>query len=263
MKPTLAEIVQNKREELDQRRRLVPQKELLKQAAAARGNFLQAITEKRVNLIAELKPKSPSLGTLRDCDQTQLDVIAALYSKYAAAISVLTDQRYFGGSIELLAHLSARLTTPLLCKDFIVDPYQVFEARAAGAEAILLIAKILTDAQLRQLQSCAQDLNMQAVVEVQTESELQRALAVEPKVLLINNRDLSTFAIDLSTTERLAAMIPAAVPFICASGIESADDIRRFLPLTSRFLVGSSIMRAENVEAKLIELSGVPITCAG
>jgi indole-3-glycerol phosphate synthase len=148
------------------------------------------------------------------------------------------------------------VATPVLCKDFFIDSYQIFEARKAGAEAILLIVKILNDEQLRSLHSLTEELNMAAIVEVQTEPELNRALAIKPRVILINNRDLSSFEIDLGTTAKLTAGIPRGVYAISASGIENREDIESLSQYTNNFLIGSSLMRAPHLEEKLRELKG-------
>jgi indole-3-glycerol phosphate synthase len=169
----------------------------------------------------------------------------------------LTDEKYFGGSLDLLASIAARTTRPALCKDFIIDPHQCFEARLNGAQAVLLIVKILDRTRLCELHSIIVDLGMVPVVEVQTERELETALAAEPSVILINNRNLDTFEIDLATTEKLAALVPSSAVTVSASGIESQADLERLRSFCQCFLIGSSIMKADNIEEKLRELAGV------
>ena len=201
----LDEIVENKQLEVAQRRKVRATQYLEELVLPAQGRFLRAIANHKganLNLIAEVKPKSPSLGVLRS--ELSLDAVIAAYDKYAAGISVLTDQKYFGGSLELLQQTAARSSRPLLCKDFIIDRHQCFEARLCGAEAVLLIVKILTPAFARVASNNTEPLAMTAVVEVQTEEEMASALVLEPSIVLVNNRNLQTFAIDLNTTARLA-----------------------------------------------------------
>lgn len=254
MNNTLAEIVANKKTEIESRKSALEPAALREMTVNAKGNFITALKEPGINLITEIKPKSPSAGDLRtDFDPAQISLV---YARYAAAISVLTDSKYFGGSLDLLQKVATTVDIPVLCKDFFLDPYQVFEARKAGAEAILLIVKILDDEQLLTLHSCAQNLKMAAVVEIQNEEELQRAMAINAQVILINNRDLGTFETDLGTTARLAGMISDDVVVISASGIEARSDIDYLQQYAHNFLIGSSLMRAPDLEAKLKELKG-------
>jgi indole-3-glycerol phosphate synthase len=219
---------------------------------------------KNTHLIAEIKPSSPSAGVLQA--EVNLDAILEAYNDYASAISVLTDAPYFGGTFERLAEVSRRSPRPTLCKDFVIDEYMVYQARLAGAAAVLLIVKILDDAALKSLYDCIQGLGMTAVVEVQNENELQRALAIGASVLLINNRNLSTFDVDLATTTRLADVLSSysqkpsplhpggrgikgggeSPLIISASGIEKRADIEALLPATNCFLIGSSLMKQSN-----------------
>lgn len=252
MADILREIVSNKREEVASRKSACSTAKIRKQVHPAKGSFLPALSAASVQLIAEIKPKSPSAGQLRT--SVNVSELASLYGKYCAAISVLTDSKYFGGSLDALETVASSTDVPVLCKDFVIDEHQILEARLRGAEAVLLIAKILDSDQLARLHEAAVALNMVPVVEIQNEAELETALAVGPRAILINNRDLSTFDIDLSTTERLAPLIPRGVKVIAASGIETKEDILRLRRLTNAFLVGSSLMRSDDVEQKLIEL---------
>ncbi|HEY9786914.1 MAG TPA: indole-3-glycerol phosphate synthase TrpC [Candidatus Obscuribacterales bacterium] len=259
MSSVLDEILDNKRKELQEKHRTGSLAALKELATVTDGAFKSALDKEGVNIVAEIKPRSPSMGTLRKT--VDLTNILASYGRYARAISVLTDQKYFGGSIDLLAHVSTTSHLPTLCKDFILDPRQCYEARIAGAGAVLLIVKALDDALLGDLHSTINELGMTAVVEVQNENELERALAVNPSVILVNNRNLDTMKIDLATSERLVPLIPKAVTSISASGIESRADIERLLPICNNFLIGSSLMQSENIEAKLQELIGVTSVC--
>jgi len=255
----LDEIVDNKKHEVASRKQLQATTDLEGLAKKTDGRFLQSLrssSDSLPRLITEIKPKSPSQGVLKE--HLSLDEVLESYNKYAAAISVLTDEKYFGGSLALLQDVSARSVVPTLCKDFIIDPHQCFEARLSGAEAVLLIVKIVAPRQLQELHATICELGMVPVVEVQTEAELQTATALNPQVILINNRDLTTFAVDLATTERLAPLVPRSAVTVCASGIETRADIERLSSFSRVFLIGSSLMRAANLEAKLAELSGLP-----
>lgn len=252
MQSILSEIVEYKRNEVDLRKENCPLASLQAVVRPGAGSFLPSISSSGIRLIAEIKPKSPSAGQLSA--GVDLDGLAATYSKRAAAISVLTDSEYFGGSLDALRSVSSIATIPTLCKDFILDEYQVVEARVYGAEAVLLIAKILDSVTLANLYKRIKSLHMVPVVEVQNEAELAIALTLNPEVVLINNRNLDTFEIDLTTTERLARLIPSTTKVVSASGIENKDDILRLRKHTNIFLVGSSLMRSLDIEAKLEEL---------
>ncbi len=264
MPSILDEIVAHKLMEVSQRKQAKPLGQLAESAIPnTERDFLQAIQPQqgengfvRPKLILEVKPASPSAGILAEA----FDPSALLmhYNAHASAISVLTDSRYFKGSHQLLTQVARHSPHPVLCKDFILDPYQVLEARHAEAHAVLLIVKILTDEQFAILHDAILSLGMTPVVEIQNESELARALAVQPQVLLINNRDLGTFTIDLETTLRLVPQIPADITCISASGIETRSDIDKLLVACGTFLVGSALMRLplEALPLKLKELAG-------
>jgi len=213
-------------------------------------------------VIAEVKRASPSKGIFReDLDPIRL---ARLYRRNgAAAISVLTDERYFQGSLEHLRSIRrdferAAPRVPLLRKDFIFDPYQIYEARAAGADCVLLIAAHLSAEQLVQLHSLALDLGMTALVEVHSQAELEMALACEPRLVGINNRDLRDFSVSLETTTRLSESVPQEVCLVAESGIHSRKDID-FLAGTKvdAVLVGEALVTAPDIAAKVRELAGV------
>lgn len=250
----LAEIIAHKREEIAVRKSATSIAEMERSVEPGTGNFLKSLTGVGLRLITELKPASPSAGVLKQ--QPDIKSILSSYNKYAAAISVLTDMRYFGGSLTLLADVVHYTRLPVLCKDFILDVFQIYEARLKGAEAILLIVKALDDERLAHLHSITLELGMTPVIEIQNEKELHRALDVTPEVILINNRDLDNLEIDLTTTERLAPLVPDWICTVSASGIENRQDIDRLLPFCSRFLIGSVLMKANDLDAKLKELVG-------
>ena len=233
-----------------------------------RRDFLGALRNPRsssVALIAEVKKASPSAGIIRpDFDPVR---IAREYEiAGASCLSVLTDERFFQGSLEYLKKIRSAVKLPLLRKDFIIDERQILEAIQWGADAILLIVAILSDTELRQFHTLATEAGLAALVEVHDETELERALAVNAALIGVNNRDLKTFKVDLATTERLAARLSAiagaARPLLVAeSGIHSRADVERLSRCgAGAILVGESLMRENNIAGKLRELlNGAPL----
>lgn len=210
-------------------------------------DFAAALQRDTVALIAEVKKASPSKGLLiKDFNPVRL---ARIYEENgASAVSVVTDEQFFQGSLDDLRAVRAAVRLPVLRKDFIIDAYQVYEARAAGADAALLIVMALEDTQLRDLHSLITELGMSALVEVHNESELERALAIGANLIGVNNRDLRTFHEDLSITERLAALVPEGVTLVAESAIRSVEDVQRMGDCGARaVLVGEGLMKARDV----------------
>jgi indole-3-glycerol phosphate synthase len=220
--------------------------------AALRANLAAG----RAAVIAEVKKASPSKGVLRE--QFVPAEIAQSYASHGAAcLSVLTDAQFFQGSEEFLREARAACALPVLRKDFIVDEYQVYEARAMGADCILLIAACLTDAQMRSLEDCAAALAMGVLVEVHDAAELERALALKTPLLGINNRNLRTFEVSLQTTLDLLSSVPQGKLVITESGILARDDVQRMRAAgVNAFLVGEAFMRAPDPGAALSSLFG-------
>jgi indole-3-glycerol phosphate synthase len=216
-----------------------------------------ALRRDTVALIAEVKCASPSRGVLiAPFDPLALGTTYA--QNGAAAISVLTDQRFFHGHLGHLTAVRNGVNVPVLRKDFIIDPYQVYEARAAGADALLLIVAALTDAQLKELHGLTVELRMAALVEAHNQEELERALKVGPTLLGINNRDLKTFDVNLDTTARLIDLVPDDVTLVAESGIKSAEDVRQMGALGAHaVLVGESLVKAADIAAQVRALSSV------
>jgi len=224
--------------------------------AAAPLDFRRALVADQVALIAECKERSPSGGWL----QRPYDPVG-LARRYvangAAALSVLTEPDFFGGSLDHLRAIRAAVTIPLLCKDFVVDPVQVLAARAAGADAVLLIVAVLSDARLRELLDLTHGYGMQALVEVHDEAEVERALRADAAMIGINNRDLTTMRTVKETTARLRPLIPAGHVIVSESGLHSRADIDALERLgINAALVGESLLRAPDLDAKVRELSG-------
>jgi indole-3-glycerol phosphate synthase len=211
----------------------------------------------RLKIIAEFKRRSPSLGIIR-ADLAPADVALRYERGGACAISVLTDEEYFGGSIDDLAAVRSSTYLPVLCKDFIIDPIQIYEAAIAGADAVLLIAAVLDIVLLDNLRKVAEDeLGLDALVEVHTSDELRRALNAGAKLIGVNNRDLHTFQISLSASERLIAEAPPDRVMLSESGLQNAKSLRYLRALGFRgFLIGEALMRAKNPEAALRDLLG-------
>ena len=249
MADVLDRILAAKRREVELAKAQVPLHEMRRRAAVAsppRG-FEAALRRKRAQglpaVIAEIKRASPSRGLIRpDFDPAR---IAASYEAHGAAcLSVLTDREFFGGSAEDLQAARAACSLPVLRKDFIVDAYQLYEARAWGADCILLIMDAVPDQQLSSLESVAHELGMDVLVESHDAAQLLRALRLRTALVGINNRDLKTFATRLETTLDLAAHVPQDRVLVTESGIASPSDVARLAPKVSAYLVGSAFMEA-------------------
>ena len=209
-----------------------------------------------VALIAEVKKASPSAGIIR-ADFDPVRIAGEYEAAGAVALSVLTDKKFFQGELAYLRQIRATVRLPLLRKDFIIDELQIHEAVAAGADAVLLIAAILDDAQLSAYRQLANQLKLAALVEVHDDRELARALAAGAEIIGINNRNLKTFQVDLATTERLAAQIPAGKTIVAESGIHTRADVARVAAAgVHAILVGESLMRSDNIAGKIRELLG-------
>lgn len=253
----LDKIVAQKLAELEQGQKNTPLSELeaavrekpppLDMAAALKGGKLR--------LIAEVKRASPSRGVLQpDLNAVRL---AETYARCgAAAISVLTESHYFGGSGKDLVAIRHQLPkTPLLRKDFILKPYQVFESRAWGADALLLIVAVLDGSELEELLSLSHELGMRCLVEVHNEEELKRALAGDARIIGINNRHLDTMAVDINVTRRLRPLIPSDRLVVSESGIKGRGDVQKLRELgVNAVLIGEALVTASDVAAKIKEL---------
>lgn len=256
----LDEIVESKRKEVRIARKWMPIEELAAQAADAPPvrAFRDALTGSRpIQLIAEVKKASPSAQVIR-ADFDPVNIARVYQDKGAACISVLTDAPFFQGHLSYLARVRASVAIPLLRKDFIIDEYQVFEARLAGADAILLIAEILDDGLLRSLMARAQALGMSCLVELHDEANLPRVLAAGAELVGINNRDLRSFSTNIDHTLRLRDKIPPNVDLVSESGIHTHDDVSRLERAGVRaVLVGESLMRSPDIGVAVERLLGL------
>jgi len=258
----LRKIIEAKREELEERKREIPPSVLQTRLAEAPetrpfADALKRKTGEPIRLIAELKKASPSKGIFRgDFDAEK--ILLAYEQSPASALSILTDEKFFLGNLDNLA-LARRVTTkPLLRKDFIIDPYQLYEAKVYGADAVLLIVAALDDAKLKELLNLASELGMDALVEVHTETELERAMEAGAKLVGINNRDLQTFEVDLGTTLRLRKLIPNSCVVVSESGIESREHVKVLEDAgVDAILVGEALIRSDDPRATAKELLGI------
>jgi len=254
----LDEILRLRREDIARARTAVGEDALRRSPlfGEPRRGFVAVLRSRGRHVIAEVKKASPSKGLIRaDFDPV---AIARDYARSgASAISVLTEERHFQGRGEYLAAIRRQVTVPLLRKDFVFDRYQITEAKALGADAVLLILAMLDDALFRDLHLYAADLGLDALVEVHDEHEMERALAARATLIGVNNRNLHTFDTSLTVTERLASQAGSEVVLVAESGIETLADIARLERCgVSRFLIGETLMRAERPGEKLRELLG-------
>lgn len=254
----LDQIVADSLKELEARKSRLPLRELKKIALEQPPtlNFASALRGDGVRLIAEVKKASPSRDVIRR-DFNPVEIARIYADNGASAISVLTEAKHFQGSLDYLKDIKKALgkRIPLLRKDFIVDPYQVYESRAYGADAILLIVAILKTEKLRELLRLAVQLGLSSLVEVHNKTELEIALKNEARIIGINNRDLTTFTVDLATTERLRPLIPPDRIVVSESGIKSRGDIEKMKQLgVDAVLIGEFLMSAPDIAARMKEL---------
>ncbi len=257
----LDQILSAKRDEIAAARHLKPQAEL-ESLAAKRDDFRSlagALARPGIRVIAEIKRASPSLGDIRP-DLNPGDLAAAYESGGAAALSVLTEPAFFKGSAKDLKRARNVVELPVLRKDFILDPYQVYETAAMGADAMLLIVRILDDESLSSLLALALGLGLETLIEIHDEEDAQRIAPLAPPLVGINNRDLAHFQTDTDRAARMATLLPRGTAVVAASGIHSAGDIQHALSSgLRRFLVGETLVKSNNPAALLKEWTSLPI----
>lgn len=254
----LERIVAHVRAQVASRREEFPARSLVHTRLYQRGprGFRKALSRPGRRVIAEVKRASPSQGVIRP-DFDPVAIASGYEANGAAALSVVTEERFFSGSLRYLSDIASKVSLPVLRKDFVLDPYQLVEARSSGADAVLLIAAMLDEGALEDLHAEARSLSLDVLVEVHSEPELELALGIGASLVGINNRDLRTFRVDLGVAEALLPRVPPQVLAVCESGIRDVEQVERLEASGGRvFLVGETLMRAEDPGAKLAELLG-------
>ncbi len=246
MAQVLAKIVADKRLWVAARKQQQPLDSFKPQLKTADRSFYHALSSNKTAFILECKKASPSKGLIRD--NFDLDYIASVYGRHASAISVLTDEKYFQGSFDFLPQVRSQVTQPVLCKDFIIDPYQIYLARHYQADAILLMLSVLTDQEYLELAQVAHSLGLGILTETSNQQEIERAIALQAKVVGINNRNLRDLSINLDTTRKLAPKLPEETIVISESGIYTNQQVRELSRYANGFLIGSSLMCEDNLE---------------
>ena len=257
MSPRLDELVVATREAVAARKRERPQSELEGQVELGREGrpFAEALWRPGTSVIAEHKRRSPSAGTIRE-GASCAEIVRAYERGGAAALSILTEEAHFGGSLDDLREARASCDLPILRKDFTIDPYQLYEAKTAGADAVLLVVGSLDDDELWDLWSLANAIDLDAIVEIHDEEELERALAIDCDVIGINNRDLESFTVDIQRTFDLLADVPAGKVVVSESGIHDREQIDELEQVgIDAVLIGEVLMRAPDPEAAVRELT--------
>jgi indole-3-glycerol phosphate synthase len=252
----LDEIIATTRRDLEQRKRLAPLSELAAQSRPSRRSFREVLARPGLSIIAEHKRRSPSAGAIRP-GSSVAEIARAYEQGGAAAMSILTEEHSFGGSLDDLRDAAAASSLPLLRKDFIVDPYQLYEASAAGASAVLLIVAALDPHALGELHDAARELSLDVRVEVHDATELEIASAAGAELIGVNNRDLRDFSVDPQRTYALLDAMPEGVLVVSESGISTADELARLSAAgVAGALIGERLMRASEPAAALRELRG-------
>jgi len=261
-KNILDRIVEARRESVAHRKRVLPEVALkiaVEKKVPPPRDFSSALTRDGINIIAELKKCSPSKGLLRE-EYAPAVLASGLESAGAAALSVLTEEDFFNGSLGDLKEASRVTKIPILRKDFIIDPWQVWEARAAGADSFLLIAAILNDANLGELLALGRALKMEPLVEVHERAELDRVIAAGAKIIGVNNRDLRDFKVHIETSLALIEMIPEDCIAVSESGLRNHEDIKRLRGADfDAFLIGERLMKEADPTSTLRGLRGYPL----
>ncbi len=255
----LDQMIAHKIEEVADAKSRLPARELQAKLADVLPprDFIEALRRDSVALIAEVKKASPSKGVFVE-NFDPVDIATTYYQNGAAAVSVLTDEQFFQGHLDYLTQIKQAVHLPVLRKEFVIDGYQVTEARVAGADAVLLIVACLSDSQLADLQAQIIEMGMAALIEVHDEAEMERALALQPRLIGVNNRDLRNFEVDLQTTVQLARLCPPEITLVGESGIHHAADVQILAHAgVHAILVGESLILADDRAAKVRELSGV------
>ncbi|MDB1123659.1 bifunctional indole-3-glycerol-phosphate synthase TrpC/phosphoribosylanthranilate isomerase TrpF [Vibrio algarum] len=246
MAEVLAKIVKDKRVWVAERKASQPLATFKDQLTPSDRDFYAALSTEKTAFILECKKASPSKGLIRD--DFDLDYIASVYGNHASAISILTDEKYFQGSFDFLPQVRSQVSQPILCKDFMIDSYQVYLARHYNADAILLMLSVLNDEEYIELAELAHSLGLGILTETSNEEEIARAIALKAKIVGINNRNLRDLSTDLNRTRELAPLLPKGTTIISESGIYTNQQVRDLAQYASGFLIGSSLMAEDNLE---------------
>jgi len=253
----ISRIIEEKRRVVDEAKRLKPREELIKEISSISVNssFKKNIARPHhINLIAEIKKASPSMGIIRG-DFNPVKIAMTYQAHGASAISVLTDERFFEGKLEHVKMVKETVSLPVLRKDFIIDEYQIYESVACGADAILLIADLLSDSEMTGFYQLATSLGLDVLLEVHNEEDMEKAIATGGDIIGINNRDLHTFKVDLAMTQKLMRLIPAHKIKVSESGIKSYEDVMFLKSLgINAVLIGTAFMEAPDIAAKMREI---------
>lgn len=253
----ISRIIEEKRRVIEEAKRLKPREGLIKEISSISVNssFKKNISRPHhVNLIAEIKKASPSKGILRG-DFNPVKIAMTYQAHGASAVSVLTDERFFEGKLEHIRMVKESVSLPVLRKDFIIDEYQIYESVACGADAILLIADLLSDNEMTGFYQLAVSLGLDVLLEVHNEEDMEKAIATGGEMIGINNRDLHTFKVDLAMTQKLMRLIPAHKIKVSESGIKSYEDVMFLKSIgINAVLIGEAFMEAPDIAAKMREI---------
>lgn len=253
----LSRIIEEKRRVVEEAKRIKPLEDLVREVKniCVRSSFKKSISRPHhINLIAEIKKASPSKGILRG-DFNPVKIAMTYQANGAAAISVLTDERFFEGRLEHINKIKESVSLPILRKDFIIDEYQIYESVASGADAVLLIAELLSANEVIGFYNLAVSLGLEVLLEVHNEEDIEKALAADSNIIGINNRDLHTFKVDLGVTQKLIRLIPQNKIKVSESGIKSYEDVMFLKSLgLNAVLIGEAFMEAEDIAAKMREV---------
>ncbi|MCP4677896.1 MAG: bifunctional indole-3-glycerol-phosphate synthase TrpC/phosphoribosylanthranilate isomerase TrpF [Deltaproteobacteria bacterium] len=256
----LERIVNHKRLEVAERMKRRPREKMGNLEPSSRS-LKEALVAKRCGFILECKKASPSRGLIRPVFNPVS--ISHSYAPFADGISVITDNRFFEGRLEYIRKVSNSVKQPVLCKDFIIDPYQIYEARSFGADAVLLMFSVLSDEEIGRCAAAAASLDLDVLAEVHDGTELKRALRFDLPIIGINNRNLKTLEVDLSVTEELAPRVPSTRVVVAESGVSTHRDVLRLRSYVDGFLVGSSLMEKKNIDVACRELVHGPVKVCG
>lgn len=244
----LDQIVEDKKKRLPEHKARISEVEMRRLAEAYQGkqhSFLEALQKPGISIIGEFKQASPSLGKIK----SKINLLERIeeYNESVDAISCLTEEDHFSGNVEYLKEIREKSELPILRKDFMIEEYQFYEAKAIGADAILLIAAILDDVQMKDFYQLTKELGLHALVEVHDEAEMERALKLDAEIIGVNNRNLKDFSISLETTKRLSKMVPKGKVFVAESGIITDADVKFLLECrVDAFLIGRALMEADH-----------------